>query len=261
MSLGARLFNVSRSRSAVALSLLAGLFGTVAALYHISLMPPGVHKRGLAIGAASTEILVASPNLAVGGGTYQYNSAVNQGTLLGNVMVSEPVLSQIANALGIPIARIQATAPMTANVPRSLVQPGSGATATAILKSPEQYKLEIQADPSVPILHVYTQAPTAALAIKMATVAVHGVQNYVRQLEDKQNVSPENLVHTQQLGPVRGGVANPGASKQIAVLAFFGCFGIALWLLTMFQRVRRGWLQARAAAAPAAERKLAEQPS
>ena len=245
----------------MAVSLLAGLFGTVAALYHISLMPPGLHKRGLAIGAASTEILVASPNLSVGGGSYQYNSAINQGTLLGNVMVSEPVLSQIANAMGVPVARIQATAPMTANVPRSLVQPGGGATATAILKSPEQYKLEIQADPSVPILHVYTQAPTAALAIKMASVAVTGVQNYVRRLEVKQNIPSSDLVQTHQLGPVRGGVANPGASKQIAVLAFFGCFGISLWLLTLFQKVRRGWLVAKADETTIADAKLAEQPS
>jgi hypothetical protein len=260
MRLGARLFRLSRSRTVVAFSLLAGVFGTVAALYHVSLMPPGLHKRGLAIGAASTEILVASPNLSVGGTSYQYNSAINQGTLLGNVMVSEPVLSQVAKAMGVPMARIQASAPMTANVPRQFVQPGSGATATAILKSPEQYKLEIQADPSVPILHVYTQAPSAALAIKMATVAVHAVQNYVEELEVRQNVPKSNLVATQQLGPVKGGVANPGASKQIAILAFFGCFGVSLWLLTIFQRIRCGWLAERSADLRIAEAKLAEQP-
>jgi peptidoglycan hydrolase-like protein with peptidoglycan-binding domain len=250
MSFGARLYRISRSRRTLAVSLAAALVATVFALYRPSLLPPGLHARDLEIGTASTQLLVASPDLAVGSTSYQYSAAVNQATLLGNVMVSQPILADVGRALGIPASRIQATAPMTANVPRVLIEPGSGGSATAILQSPDQYKLEIQADPAVPILHVYGQAPTASQAIRLTAAAVDGVNTYLRQLQASRKIPPRLQVQFEQLGPVHGGTANPGAPKQIALLVFVGVFGISLWLLTIVARVRRGWSSARLAGQP-----------
>lgn len=245
MNLGARLYYFSKRRHMVAISLLAAVAATVVALYQVSLLPPGLHSRKLSIGTAATEMLVASPNLAVGGSAYQYSAAVNQAILLGNVMVSEPVLNDVSLAIGVPVSRIQATAPMTANVPRSLVEPGSGASATAILKSPDLYKLEIQADPSVPILHIYSQAPSAAVAVRIANAAVQGVNTYLQGLEVSDRIPVNQRIRVEELGPVQAGVANPGAPTQIAVLVFLGVFGVSLWLLAITAKIRRGWALAR----------------
>ena len=245
MSVGGSVYRLSKRRRLLGASVSVAIVATILALYRPTLWPPGMHSRGLEIGTATTQLLVASPNLAVGGGSYQYTSAVNQGTLLGNVMVGYPVLSQAARAIGVPEREIQATAPMTANVPRVLVQPGSGASATAILKSPDQYKLEIQADPSVPVLHIYTQAPTAAIAIRLAQASINALLRYVHRIEVRDGIPTGQQISIEQMGPVQGGVANPGAAAQIALLVFLGVFGITLWLLTLAARVRQQWLLAR----------------
>lgn len=244
MKLGARLYALSRRRRSVGISLVVAIVACACTLYQPSVMPPGLHHRGLTIGAASTELLIATPNLAVGG-PGDYLSLVNRGILIGNVMVSAPVLDDVGRALGISPSRIQATAPMTANVPRTLIEPGSGSNATALVASPDQYKLEIQADPSVPILHVYAQAPSAGTAIVLARAAVSGVISYISHVQAAGNVPRAQQVRVERLGPVTGGTANPGAPMQIAMLVFVAAFAISLWVTVLFDSLRRGWVAAR----------------
>jgi len=244
MKLGSRLYGISRRRRALAVSLTVAVLACVLTLSRPSLSPPGLHARGLQVAAASTEVLVATPNLAVGG-PGDYLALVNRGILVGNVMVSGPVLAAVAHALGIPERSIQATAPLTANVPRTLIEPGSGGNATDLIASPDQYKLEIQADPSVPILHVYAQAPTAGAAERMAKAAVDGVAGYLTQTQTAGKIPENQRVRIQQLGPVTGGVANSGAPMEIALLVFLAVLGICLWLSAVVDQIRRGWTSAR----------------
>ncbi len=244
MQLGGTLYRISRRRFAFGLSLLVAVLACSFTLYSPSLSPPGLHARRLQVAAASTELLVATPSLAVAGPA-DYLSLVNRSILVGNVMASGPVLAYISHALGVPSSAIQATAPMTANVPRTLVEPNSGSNATAIMDLPDQYKLEIQADPAAPILHVYAQAPTAKQAITLATAAVAGVTAYLHSSQTSARVPAGQQVRVEPLGPVQGGVANPGAPIEIVVLVFVGTFGLVLWLIVIGDKVRRGWVAAR----------------
>jgi hypothetical protein len=246
-SFGARLYEISKRRHAVAIGLLAALLASVFTLYRPSLLPPGLHARALHIGTASTELLIAKPSLIVGGSSYEYESMVNRAVLVGNVMVTPPVMNYVGRVLGVPPGRIQATAPMTANVPRALIDPGSGGSATDIVASPDHYKLEIQADPSVPVLHVYAQGPSTSKAIHLAHAAVQGVVGYLRQMQAAGKIPPAQQVDVQQLGAPRGGIANPGGPTQMAILVFLGVFGVSLWLITIVTKIRRGWATARLA--------------
>ena len=191
------------------------------------------------------EVLVATPNLDVGASSNDYLALVNSATLVGNLMTSGAVLDEAARAVGVPPRRIQATAPMTANVPRALIDPGSGGFATDLVASPDHYKLEIQADPSVPVLHVYTQAPSAAAASKLANAAITGIGNYLAANQAQAKVPVGQRILVQQLGPVQGGVANPGGPVQIAVLVFLGVFGACLFLTAIIAHVGRGFRTAR----------------
>jgi hypothetical protein len=213
-------------------------------LYRPSLLPPGLHSRDLEVAAASTQVLVTTANLAVGGPA-DYLSLVNRGILVGNLMVSGPVLADIGHELGVPPSRIEGTAPMTADVPRTLIEPGSGGNVANLLASPDHYKLEIQADPSVPILHVYGQAPTKQSASRLVSAAVHGISRYLQQTESLSRTPPAQRLRVEQLGPVQGGVANSAAPTEIAVLVFSGVFGVSLWLIVIFTQIHRGWLAAR----------------
>jgi hypothetical protein len=244
MKLGQRLYQISRRRRAVIGSLVLAFVACLFTLYRPTFLPPSLHSRTLAISSASTELLVSSPNLAVGN-SYDYESLVNSSTLVGNEMVGGQVLAEVGRAVGVSPSQIQGTAPMTANVPRTLIEPGSGGFATDLLAAPDHYKLEIQADPAAPILHVYTQAPTAHAAEVMATAAINGVTTYLQQTQTAANIRPNQQIHVQQLGPVQGGVANPGAGKEIAGLVFFGVFCISLFVIAILDQIRRGWQTAR----------------
>jgi hypothetical protein len=246
MTLGARLYRISKRRQVLAISLAVATVACLFTLYRPSLTPPGLHARGLQIGVASTQLLVAQKDLAVGGSA-DYVPLVNRAILVGNVMVSGPLLADDARALHVSPSGIQGTAPMTANVPRTLIEPGSGGSAADIIASPDRYRLEIQADPSVPILHLYAQGPSKAKALRLATIAVQSVMTYLAGLQASGKVPLARQVQVQQLGPVVGGVANPGASAQIAILVFVGVFGVALWLTTITVRIGRGWTAARLA--------------
>ncbi|HEX3976165.1 MAG TPA: hypothetical protein VHW96_07850 [Solirubrobacteraceae bacterium] len=250
-SFGARLYMIWKRRFIFPIAFLVALMASIFTLYQPSLLPPGLHSRSLQIGAASTEVLVAQPNLVVGGSTYDYDSLVNRAILVGNEMASPPVLAYIGHAVGVPGTSIQASAPITANVPRALIDPGSGGAATDIIASPDHYKLEIQADPSVPILHIYAQAPSPEAAEDLATAAVQGVMKYISQVEIADNVPRKEFVQIQQLGTAHGGVANPGGSIQIVVLVFLGMFAVSTWFLYLGWKVRRGWVSARLAEQPA----------
>ena len=51
---------------------------------------------------------------------------------------------------------------------------------TDILKRPNEYRLSIQANPTVPVLDIYAEAPDDAAAKKLASGAVSGLQRLPR---------------------------------------------------------------------------------
>jgi hypothetical protein len=161
-------------------------------------------------------------------------------------MSTPAVLDYIGRQLGIAPSAIQASTPLTANVPRVVSDPGSGAAAYNLVGSTDSYKLEVQPDPSVPLLYVYTQAPTVGAAARLASASVQGLIEY---LSAAAHLAPSAAAAgIEQLGPVQSAVANSGGRTEIGALVFFGVFGIAFWMMLIGARIRRGWSAARVAA-------------
>ena len=102
-----------------------------------------------------------------------------QTNLIGEVRATNLVLDEIGRIAGVNPLDIQATAPVTSDVPRTEIEPNSGANATALIQAPDNYKLQVQVDPTMPILHIYMQAPTASWAIRLATASVQGLRAYL----------------------------------------------------------------------------------
>lgn len=196
------------------------------------------------IATASTQVLVDTPRSKLTdlrANTYDLSSLTTRADLLGNVMVSEPVRSYIAARAGVPPNRIEATAPITANVPRALKEPGSEKRASDILSSTDQYRLDIEANPTVPILGIYTQAPTPEGAQRLANAAVAGLRTYLAGVASRQGLGPTKQVRLQQLGPASGGVINGGVGTQVTVLTFLVVFVLGCCAVLLLDRVRRGW--------------------
>ncbi len=213
-------------------------------IYQVSLLPPSAHSRDWEIGAASTTVLVDTPQsdiLNLHASTDEFGSLQARAALIGNLMATDPVKTLIAKFVGLPPSRIQVTSPVTANVPQTLTEPGSGASASDILASADHYKLQLQVDPTVPVLHVYAQAPSGGAAIDLANDSVKGIKQYLASLTNKQGLNPAAHVDLIQLGSAYGGVINSGVSKEIALLVFCTAFASVLFAAALLRRFRVGW--------------------
>lgn len=233
-----------RLRGRFVAALVIGLAAAALSVYQVSLLPPSAHSRDWEIGAASTTLLVdtaQSDILNLHASTDDFGSLEARAALIGNLMATDPVKAEIAKLMGIASSRIQATSPVTANVPQTLTEPGSGASATDILASADHYKLQLQVDPTVPVLHIYAQAPSGPAAVDLANDSVKGLKLYLASLDNNRGLNPAAHVDLTQLGSAYGGVINGGVSKEIALLVFGTAFASVLFASALLARFRVGW--------------------
>ena len=121
--------------------------------------------------SATAEVLVDTRMSAVHDlrqGSSEFEKMTNRAVLIGNVMASPPVLRYISAHSGVPPSRIRVQPPLTPDFPRPLSGFGEDPKTADLLRSTDQYRLNIQANPTVPILQVYAQAPNAKAAATLA---------------------------------------------------------------------------------------------
>jgi hypothetical protein len=249
MQFGVHLHELWKLRRGV---LIVAILATLLALdsvAKISISPPGLHNRTLAIAGAQTHVLVDSPKSRSVDFNSETTSAdisalTQRAVLVGNVMASLPVRQFIAQHSGIPANLIQAVAPVTANVPRAVTEPGSEKRTSDLWASTDQYRLDIEANPSVPILDIYSQAPTTAAAIRLANGAVAGLQEYLRNIAVSQHLSPAQRVTLLQLGAAAGGVVTGHLNYELFLLTFLVVFVIGCCTVVFISRARQGWKSA-----------------
>jgi hypothetical protein len=231
---------------AIALSALIATFFAFLNVNAISLAPPKVTPRHLEIGAASTHVLLDAPTSLVTDQNRNTNfqSLVSRATLFGDILASPPLRQIIGRRIGVPADDIAATSRLTSTVQREMREPDSVQRANQILNSTQPYRLDIQADPTRPIIHIYAQGPSAPAAVSLANASVAGLIEYLKVHAVRTGSSPKEQVVLEQLGRARGGVVNSKTKPEIVGLTFLVVFGISLGLLLGAVSVRRGWVAA-----------------
>jgi hypothetical protein len=244
MSLGRHLRELWDHRTGFIISLLLGLLAAGWSVSKVHLFPPSVNPRTLEIAAANTTVLVDAPKSAILSttvNTVNIEAMTNRALLVANVMGSAPVRSYIMRRAQLPPgAVLEVASPVTPDFPRQLSTSGKKSPKD-LLKSPNEYRLDIQANPTVPVLDVDAEAPTPGAAARLANGAVEGMKDYLHDLGLSERIPAAQQVTLQQLGTAQGGVINPGISIELALLAFGLVFlasaATTLWLA----RVRLGW--------------------
>ncbi len=232
-------------RRGLAAGLLIALFVAAWTSHDIGLLPPSLKSRNLEMGTASTRVLVDSPRSLVIDLTVEtgdIEALTNRALLVGNVMVSAPVREYIARRAGVPLSKLKVASPITQQWPRPLAQSGEKKSTRDILNSPGEYRLNVKANPTVPVIDIFAQGPTAEAAEALANGAVAGLRDYLRVVAAEQGIEADHQVSLEQLGRANGGVINEGAGVTVAVLSFLLVFAAWCAALLYFARVRRGWL-------------------
>lgn len=247
MGFGARLHTLWRLRIGVAVAFLVAVLAAVWSVADISLAPPRLTPRALTMATASTQIVVDTPKSAMldlRQDTYSFEALLNRAVLLGNVMASSPVRDDIARRTGIPAEVLQVAAPRTPDQPRAVIGTSKGRKATDIFDSNNEYRLSIQANPTVPVLTIFASTPKARSAATLANAAVDALEAHMAELARTERTPGRDQIRLMQLGRARGAVINGGVSYQAAILAFVLTFAACSATALFLARVRAGWRMA-----------------
>lgn len=228
----------------LAIALALALLAMTRLLYDVSLFPPRLERDSLSIASASTHVLVDTPRSTVidlRENTYDFTELTNRALLAGNVMASPAVVEYISRHSGVPANEIRISAPLTPEQPRAIADISHQPKTSDILRSPDEYRLSVRANPTVPVLDIYSEAPDAATAQKLADASIQGLKDYLNAIALKHKTPREDQVRLTQLGGATGGAVNSGATIQMAILVFLLVFAIACGVVLFVARVRRGW--------------------
>jgi hypothetical protein len=141
----------------------------------------------------------------------------------------------------VPVETLQITAPLTPKQPRAVAGSANQKKASDILKSTDQYRLSIEANPTVPVLDIYSQAPTARSAEVLANASVDALKEYLGDLAASQRIPAKDQVQIRQLGRARGTVITEGMDLQVAFLTFILTFAFACATAIFLSRVWQGF--------------------
>jgi hypothetical protein len=234
-------------KAGVAVSLAFALLVGVWSIDRISLSPPGLTPRALDMATAATHVIVDTPTsqlIDLRQDTYSVEGLRNRSVLLGNVIASSSVQQRIAQRAHVPVDLLRIQAPLTPEQTAPPVDSENARHTSDLAKSTNQYRIDIKANPTVPMLDIYAQTPTAESAAALANAAVDELKAYLAGLAATQGTPPADRIHALQLGRATGVVINHGAKWQVAFLAFLLTLAISCATVIFVARVRAGWRQA-----------------
>jgi hypothetical protein len=233
-----------RHKLGLSVSLVVALVAALWSVDKISVSPPRLTPRTLEMATATTHVLIDTPSsimIDLRQDTYSVSDLTTRGIVLGNVLASAWLEAKIAQQAGVPAQLLRIQAPLTPQEAAVQVDPQRARHVTDILKSNDQYRIQISANPEVPMLDIYAQAPTAYSAAALANASVDQLRGYLATVARTQATPAKDAIRLEQLGRASGVVINPGVRYQVAVLVFLLTFGLCCATVMMVSRIRAGW--------------------
>jgi hypothetical protein len=247
MGIGMRTRKLWHLKVGVAVSVALALLAAVWSVEKISLSPLGLEPRSLEMATASTHVLIDTPTsqlIDLRQDTYSVDGLKNRAVLLGNVIASSAVQARIAARAHVPAGRLRIQAPLTSQQPSPPVDSENARHTSDLVKSTDQYRIDLKANTTVPMIDIYAQSPNAESAAALANAAVDELKAYMTSVVTSQSTPAKDQVHLIQLGRATGAVINHGVKWQAAILSFLATLGIACATVVFLARVRAGWREA-----------------
>ena len=223
--------------------------------------PGGVEKRSVAVGAATSQILVdsAESTLVEGAGTDQIAALGTRAQVYAQYLSSRDAVSQIADEIGVNSRLITAHGPFSEGTGISdYDQQGAESRARDLVDEGKEYRLVFEAQEDVPIITVYATGPETKQALALAHASFNVLERYISRLkveakEAAKTAPPpkvatttstvplvENIV-VRELGAPEGGLVGGNADMVLMVLAFLAVFGIGCIVVAAASGFMRHW--------------------
>jgi hypothetical protein len=224
-----------RRRWVIVAGLLALLIG-ISTQYEL----PSFKKKALLVGAANSQVLIDSQTSAIADVDRDPAPLANRAVVLAQYMSSAEARNQIAEKMGVSPGQISADGPFSSLTDRSTYQATpAGPRANQLTEENAVYRMVFDAQLSLPIISIYTQAPDSTSAIELASAATSVLTGYVTELDE--GIPEGRRITVSQLGEPEGGTVNDGANPALAVLAFLGVFVVLCTAIVLSSGLVRQW--------------------
>lgn len=220
--------------------LLAGVIIALAAAY--------LSGRGTTeFAAATTQVMVDFPGQsALLDSNRPVGPLAERANVYARLAASPPIRTLIGREAGIDPSKIDAMGPYNPDAQRVQREPTAERRALQLRGERNPYRLRFDSEQgeAVPIVLAYAQAPTVGEAKKLADAGATALIGYVRQVQRRQGLKDSERLQLRQLGEPEGGIVNPGADRQVAVLVFIAAF-LGWSVLVLLSSTLRRFLSAR----------------
>jgi hypothetical protein len=230
------LSTLSRHKPTLLLIGVLALAAAISTSYRLNTSPLGLKSRAVPVGAATAQVLIDSPQSALGNLRQNTEPLTTRAGVFAQFMASNGVRMEIAARTGIPASQITARGPFDdpAAAPNGAAAPDP---ATGAVGS-KPYSLTFAAQDSLPLVTVYAQAPDAHRAGVLADGAVAGVQSYVAKLQAEGRLPAWQRVVVRRLGAADAGTVAGKAKVPLMVVAFLAVFGFGCFIVLLVASAR-----------------------
>jgi hypothetical protein len=248
-----------RRKVVVALLLALALLAAILTSYKIS--SNGIERKSIAVGAATSQILIdsAESTLVEGAGSDQIAALGTRSLVYAQYLSSRDAVDKIGRLAGIDPRLITAAGPFSEGTGISNYdEQAAESRAKDLVEEGQEYRLLFQAREDVPIITVYSTAPDTAAALSLAKASYTVLQRYIAQLKveakkaeekdpPKKTASDasqvplvENIV-VRELGAPEGGLVGGSADYVLMILAFVGVLGLGCLVIALASGFMRQW--------------------
>jgi hypothetical protein len=204
----------------MALGLCVAFVAAILSVYGVQGFPPKLVSRGLQHSAASTQVYVDSRDSLVANLEIVTSEQAQLATVYANLMASPGAMATVGRIAHIPGDQIWAAGPVDPSGQRVQIEPTATKRDVEIIGDQFPYRLEFLADPTLPIINIYSQAPTTAEAIALANASVTALRTYVKGIQSQVRTPHGAQAVIRSMGGATGGVVNPGIEKKVAAMTF-----------------------------------------
>ncbi len=226
----------------LAVGLVLALFVTLLANYRLSLSPLSLESRTLSYGSASTQVLIDTRRSSLASGSSLPGDLASRAEVLAQFLSSSEARASIATQMGvspdvISIVNAPNTVQGQSSNASSLVQQAASQADAGGLSVTYQVQL------GTPIVAIFTRAPNADLALRLAEASAQSLRQQITVIGDRSGVaalSPDRIV-LREVGSPTGGQVSTTVDKVMVLLVFVVAFGAWCVLILVGGWLRRDW--------------------
>lgn len=216
-------------------AVLVGVVALVALAAAVAVALRGETREG---GTASAEILVDARESALGDLRKETLPLVARSAIFARLLGADGATEAIAREAGLRPNEVTVVGPQLRvdGVPDQ----ASAERATQLAQGADRL-VQVQQGDDLPLLTIFTTAPTREEAAALANSTAQALDQYVSDYQQREAIPERRRVEIRQLGEARSSEFRESQSPLLPIGAFVFLFGLGCLAILIWPRIREAW--------------------